>query len=436
MNAGTAMAESWGRLERSPCIALDLADRTQVAERLRRPGPPGLAYGNGRSYGDVCLNPNGRLWRTRGLDRFIAFDPATGVVHCEAGVLLSELTAVTLPQGWFLAVTPGTQFVTVGGAIANDVHGKNHHLTGTFGRHVRRFCLARTDGSLLDCSPAENAGLYAATIGGLGLTGVIVDAELQLRRVPGPWVDVETLAFENLDAFFTLSEQSQTEYTVAWIDCAARGSALGRGIFLRGTHAADQRPAAPKAPRRVPFTPPISLINGLSLRAFNFTYYRLNAARQGRSQQHYLPYFYPLDHVLEWNRIYGPRGFYQYQSVVPPAHARDATRAMLEAIGSSGTGSFLAVLKVFGDVPSPGLLSFPMPGTTLALDFPNLGARTQALFTRLDAIVREAGGRIYAAKDARQPRDLFTQGYARLDEFRSYRDPGIDSAMARRLLPS
>ena len=148
MNVGTAMAESWGRLERSPCIALDLADRTQVAERLRRPGPPGLAYGNGRSYGDVCLNPDGRLWRTRGLDRFIAFDPATGVVHCEAGVLLSELTAVTLPQGWFLAVTPGTQFVTVGGAIANDVHGKNHHLTGTFGRHVRRFCLARTDGKI------------------------------------------------------------------------------------------------------------------------------------------------------------------------------------------------------------------------------------------------------------------------------------------------
>jgi len=428
------MAESWGRLERSPCIALDLADRTRVAELLRRAGPPGLAYGNGRSYGDVCLNPDGRLWRTRGLDRFVAFDPATGIVHCEAGVLLSELTAVTLPHGWFLAVTPGTQFVTVGGAIANDVHGKNHHLTGTFGRHVRRFSLARTDGSLLDCSPHDNAGLYAATIGGLGLTGVIVDAELQLRRVPGPWVDVETIAFENLDAFFSLSEQSQTEYTVAWIDCAASGSALGRGIFLRGTHAADQRPAAPKAPRRVPFTPPVSLINGLSLRAFNFAYYRLNAARQGRSQQHYLPYFYPLDHVLEWNRIYGPRGFYQYQSVVPPAHARDATRAMLEAIGRSGTGSFLAVLKVFGDVPSPGLLSFPMPGTTLALDFPNLGARTQALFAQLDAIVREAGGRIYAAKDARQPRDLFAQGYARLDEFRSYRDPGIDSAMARRLL--
>lgn len=435
MAALQAAIGSWGRLSFAPSTLVDLDDRSRIAARIAEAGPKGLAYGNGRSYGDVCLNPGGRLWRMRRLDRFIAFDPATGIVRCEAGVLLSELLAATLAHGWFLPVTPGTRFVTIGGAIANDVHGKNHHLTGTFGCHVRRFTLARTDGSAVECGPVgDYASLFAATIGGLGLTGVVVDAELQLRRVDGPWMNVETIAFCGLDEFFALSGASESEYTVAWIDCAASGNALGRGIFLRGDHAADRRDFAPGHAKRMPFTPPVSLVNGLSLRAFNFAYFHAHRLRQGRTLQHYLPYFYPLDNLLEWNRMYGPRGFFQYQSVVPPAAARDATRAMLDAIVRSGTGSFLAVLKLFGDVASPGMLSFPMPGATLAMDFPNTGARTHALFDRLDAIVREAGGRIYAAKDARMPRDLFESGYPMLGEFLKHRDPGIDSAMARRLL--
>jgi FAD/FMN-containing dehydrogenase len=434
--APLAPAGSWGRLGYGPSEIAELDDPAAAVRRIASAGAPGLAYGNGRSYGDVCLNPGGRLWRTRRLDRFIAFDASTGVLRCEAGVLLQEVARLALPQGWFLPVTPGTQFVTIGGAIANDVHGKNHHRTGTFGCHVRRLTLARTDGSVVACGGGERAALFNATVGGLGLTGVILDAELQLRRVPGPCLEVETVAFGGLDAFFELSACAEAthEYTVAWIDCAARGPALGRGVFLRANHAAGGSAAAPARPQRMFLTPPVSLVNAASLRAFNRAYFALHRRRQGRSLQHYVPYFYPLDRVLEWNRLYGPRGFYQYQSVVPAGCAREATRAMLEAIARAGTGSFLAVLKAFGAVESPGLLSFPMHGTTLALDFPNLGERTEALFERLDAIVREAGGRLYPAKDARMPRALFTAGYPRLAEFLPHRDPGIDSAMARRLL--
>jgi FAD/FMN-containing dehydrogenase len=428
--------QSWGRLTRDPSQVIELPARDRAAEALALAGPKGLAFGNGRSYGDVCLNPGGRIWATRRLDHFIDFDRDRGVVRCEAGVLLGDLIRVVLPHGWFVPVTPGTQFVTVGGAIANDVHGKNHHRTGTFGCWVRRLTLARTDGRRLACGPQENPGLFAATVGGLGLTGVIVDAELQLRPAAGPWMDVETRVFGGLDEFFALSRESEAdwEYSVAWVDCTARGRDLGRGVFLRANHSAETGPAPAARARRMPFTPPGSLVNGLSLRAFNLAYFHAHRLREGRSRQHYVPYFYPLDGLLDWNRLYGPRGFYQYQSVVPPTAAREATRAMLEAIGRSGTGSFLAVLKEFGAAPSPGLLSFPREGTTLALDFPNAGRRTQALFECLDAVVRGAGGRIYPAKDARMPADLFRSGYGRLAEFRAWRDPGIDSAMARRLL--
>ena len=433
-----AAVSSWGRLSRAESRVIDLDGRGQVARQIGGPGPAGLAYGNGRSYGDVCLNPDGRLWMTRRLDHAVEFDRANGRLRCEAGMLLSELIALALPSGWFPPVTPGTQLVTVGGAIANDVHGKNHHRTGTFGCTVRALTLARTDGTVLTCSATENPELFAATIGGLGLTGVIVDADLQLRRVAGPWMDVETVAFSGLDEFFAISKASEAdwEYGVAWIDCTGRGSSLGRGIFLRANHASEARPGPPERQRRMFFTPPVSLINGLSLRVFNLAYYHAHRRMQGVSRRSYASYFYPLDGLLEWNRIYGPRGFYQYQSVVPPAAARAATADMLAAIGGSGTGSFLAVLKVFGQVASPGMLSFPMPGTTLALDFPNGGASTQGLFERLDFIVQAAGGRIYPAKDARMPADLFRRGYARLAEFLPHRDPGIDSAMARRLLGS
>ena len=427
---------SWGRLSREGHRVVGLYDRSRVAEAVRGSTLPGIAYGNGRSYGDVCLNPGGTLWTSRGLDKFIAFDAEAGIIECEAGVLLKEVIDVALPRGWFLPVVPGTQFVTVGGAIANDVHGKAHHVAGSFGDHVLDFVLLRTDGSVLRCSGEENSDWFAATVGGLGLTGIITRARLRLRRVDGPWLDAETISFDSLERFFELSAEAKRsfEYTVSWIDCVSGGG--GRGVFFQGNHAA-RRDAMPARPARTfPLTPPVSLVNGLSLRVFNHLYYALQKAKRGRAEQHYVPFFFPLDNLLEWNRMYGPRGFYQYQSVVPPAVALEVTRRMLREISASGLGSFLAVLKTFGDRPAPGMLSFPMPGTTLALDFPNGGDRTLKLFDRLNAIVREAGGRLYPAKDACMPRELLERGYPRLREFLRYRDPGLSSAMSRRLLGS
>ena len=426
---------SWGRLSHDAHDVRVLHERGALAEQLRG-STPGLAYGMGRSYGDVCLNPGGTLWRTTGLDRFIHLDQHTGVLECEAGVTLRDIQRIGLPRGWMLPVTPGTQMVSVGGAIANDVHGKNHHLVGSFGDHVRHLVLQRTDGSVIECGPGLRPDWFAATVGGIGLTGVIVRATLQLRASAGPWLAADTVPYGDLAEFFTLADASEAdwEHTVSWIDCLAP---RGRGLFMRANPVAAGRtaPARP-APRTMPLVPPVSLVNALSLRPFNTAYYHLT--RRGPSPRlvDYQSFFYPLDNLLEWNRMYGPRGFFQYQSVVPRAVGADAIKEMLGAIASSGQGSFLAVLKTFGDRQAPGMLSFAQPGATLALDFPNRGAATLALLDRLDAIVRAARGRIYMAKDARMPRDLFEAGYPRLAEFLQYRDPGISSAMSRRLIGS
>ncbi len=425
---------SWGRLASWEHEVQALTDRTQVARHLAG-SLPGLAHGMGRSYGDVCLNPGHTLWKTTGLDRFIAFDDTNGHLVCEAGVLLRDIQHLALPRGWMLPVTPGTQLITVGGAIANDVHGKNHHVFGSFGDHVRRLTLVRTDGSVLECGPGEQPEWFAATIGGLGLTGVIVTAELQLRRVAGPWLDTETLPYASLDEFFAIADSSEAgwEHTVSWIDCL--GGSSQRGLFMRGNPSSATGLPEPKGrSKTMPFVPPVSMVNGLTLRPFNTAYFHLNKWKAGRSVAHYEPFFYPLDNLHEWNRMYGPKGFFQYQSVVPRAVGHDAVQAMLTEIARSGEGSFLAVLKTFGDRQASGMLSFPEPGVTLALDFPNRGEKTARLFDRLDAIVRDARGRLYPAKDARMPRDLFEAGYPRLAEFLPFRDPGISSALSRRLM--
>ncbi len=398
-----------------------------------------LPFGNGRSYGDSCLNENGVLLVARGLDRLIAFDPATGILRCEAGVLLADILRFIVPQGWFVPVTPGTQYVTVGGAIANDVHGKNHHRAGTFGCHVSRFELLRSDGARLVCSPAENQALFGATIGGLGLTGVIVAAELKLKRIASPFIAAETIRFDTLDQFFELSETSDRayEYTVAWIDCLSRGRALGRGIYLRGNHAGPFCCAQPKIARRklsFPLQLPFSLVNGLTLQAFNRLYYHKQRQRSLHANFYYQPFFYPLDSILGWNRMYGSKGFLQYQCAVPTRHARGAMREILERIARSRTGSFLTVLKLFGAATSPGLLSFPLPGATLALDFPNRGAPTFELLNRLDEVVLAAGGRVYPAKDARMSGDSFRRYFPRWSEFRRHIDPRFSSSFWRRVM--
>ena len=429
----TIQVSSWGRLE-SPehqLIALNQLNQLPV-----NPCRSGLPFGNGRSYGDVCLNPDGVLWTTRGLDRFMAFDAGQGLLTCEAGVLLRDIQRMAIPQGWMLPVTPGTQLVTVGGAIANDIHGKNHHVLGSFGDHVQRIQLLRTDGENIVCGPAEAADWFKATVGGMGLTGVITQATMQLRRIEGPWLESENVPFSHLSEFFQLADDSESgwEHTVSWIDCLNN---QGRGVFMRGNHVAAQSGPMPSGGGVVvPLVPPISLVNKLSLRSFNLAYYQLQARKRERTLVHYEPFFHPLDNVHHWNRIYGPKGFYQYQSVVPRNVGKEAVAAMLQTIAAAGEGSILAVLKTFGERQSVGMMSFPMPGVTLALDFPNKGEKTLALLRSLDAIVREAGGRIYAAKDSRMPRDLFESGYPQWTEFVKYRDPGISSAMSRRLMGS
>lgn len=427
---------SWGRLSAEPHRVVVLNDPSRVKSLVCRGPHPGLAYGMGRSYGDVCLNPKGTLWVTTGLDHFIAFDDGTGRLVCEAGVLLRDIQRLVIPRGWMLPVTPGTQLVTVGGAIANDVHGKNHHVCGSFGDHVLRLTLVRTDGEVIQCGPNERPDWFAATVGGLGLTGVITQAEIQLRRVAGPWLDTETVPYASLGEFFQLADDSEAswEHTVSWVDCNTGG---GRGLFMRAnpTDVGD-RPAPQRRQRTMPFVPPVSLVNRLSLRFFNLAYYHLKKRHAGRAIAHYEPFLYPLDNLLEWNRMYGPKGFFQYQCVVPREVGQDAVYAMLKQIARSGDGSFLAVLKTFGNRQPVGMLSFPQPGVTLALDFPNRGERTHKLFERLDAIVREAKGRLYPAKDARMPKALFEAGYLRLGEFMKYRDPDISSGLSRRLLGS
>lgn len=421
---------SWGRLPARPAAEeLWVADRAAGLPHSERSL---LAYGNGRSYGDVGLNSDGVLLHTRGLDRFIAFDAATGVLRCEAGVLLSEILDLVVPRGWFLAVTPGTRFVTLGGAIANDVHSKNHHGAGTFGCHVRAFELLRSDGSRRVCTPLDNADWYAATIGGLGLTGLITWAEIALRPIASMVIAVDNARFDGLDEFFALNAAAEAthEYTVAWIDCLA---ARPRGVFMAGDHAAAEASAkcrAPRAPLAVPLAPPFSLINALSLRAFNVAYY--HKPLPARALTHYAPFFYPLDGVAHWNRLYGRRGFFQYQFVVP-IKERAALDEIFATIARSGQGSFLAVLKTFGARPSPGILSFPMPGVTLALDFPNHGEATLKLFERLDTIVDAAGGRLYAAKDARMSGAFFRRAYPRLKDFLPYVDPAFSSDFSRRV---
>ena len=427
-----SIISSWGRLSALPHQVIDLTDRDQVATHLANPRL-GLPHGMGRSYGDACLNPDGILWKTIGLDHFIDFDPATGRLHCEAGVLLADIQRCMMPRGWMLAVTPGTQFVTVGGAIANDVHGKNHHVLGSFGDHVEALTLLRTDGEKIDCGPHLRPDWFAATVGGVGLTGVIVTAKLQLQRVPGPWLSAETLPFTHLQEFFDYADASEAawQHTVAWLDCTSGSN----GLFMRANPIDLPGRVMPRARQKtMPFVPPISLMNRFSVPLLNKAYFALKKRQAAATIVPYTSFFYPLDQVLHWNRLYGPQGFYQYQSVVPREVGHDAVQAMLVEIARAKQGSFLSVLKTFGDRQGVGMLSFPRPGVTLALDFPNKGIATLKLFDRLDAIVREAGGRLYLAKDARMPRDLFEAGYPRLKEFLNYRDPGISSGLSRRLM--
>ncbi|MDZ7808854.1 MAG: FAD-binding oxidoreductase [Arhodomonas sp.] len=412
---------------------------TKSAPPSRRGAETGtqtLAFGNGRSYGDSCLSTSDRVLHTRGLDHVLAVDWSTGVIRAEAGMTLGELIALSLPRGWFPAVTPGTQFVTLGGAVANDVHGKNHHRQGSFGDHVLALGLYRSETGHHELRD-PNDELLRATIGGLGLTGLIDSVELQLRRVPGMLMESHTQRFGSLGRFLALSRELDAvhEYVVGWVDCLAGACATGRGLLHAGDHSAGgktrNRPNTARV--RVPFTPPISMIRGWNVRWFNaLVYHRPRRTRASRWQplQRFL---YPLDHIGDWNRLYGPAGLLQLQCVVPEQEAERALSELLGRVRRAGTGSTLAVLKRFGDHWSRGLVGFPRPGVTLALDFPRR-ATSDRLIRDLNALVHEAGGRLYPAKDATMTGEQFRAGYPAWERLEALRDPALLSRFWQRVM--
>lgn len=428
------MTDSWGNISRPEQTVYPLSFRNDALPDQR----PFLPIGMRRSYGDVCTNHNGSVLDTTSLSRFICYDKDLGVVRCESGVTLWEVLNLTVPHGWFLPVTPGTSFVTLGGAVANDVHGKNHHVAGSFGCFVRQFKLRRTDGSELICSRENNADLFAATVGGLGLTGVITWVELDLKSVSDPTMDVESIEYANFKEFLSLSRESEQshEYHVSWVDCLGRGAQSGRGVFFRANHNTERSRLSRglfrsrwNVPGLLGKAPP--LINPLTLRAFNVLYRYRNRGRKSYIEPAE-KYFYPLDGLLAWNRIYGRRGFYQFQCVVPFENS-EAISELLVRIEKSGQGSFLSVMKTMGSIRSPGLLAFSRPGITLALDFPNGGDRTLGLMKSLEATVVEADGAIYPAKDAVMSSATFKAGYPNYSNFEQYLDPGICSDFWRRV---
>jgi FAD/FMN-containing dehydrogenase len=395
-----------------------------------------IARGLGRSYGDSALSSN--IVETRYLDRFTAFDEASGVLTCDAGLSLEDILTSLVPKGWFLPVTPGTKFVTVGGAIACDVHGKNHHKEGSFSDHVSSIKIATVSEGVVDCSREERPDLFHATCGGMGLTGIILQATFQLKPVKSAFIDEVVIKAENLEEIFSLfQEHDGYTYSVAWIDCLATGDKLGRSLLMLGEHAKDGNYSQAKQIKlTVPFTMPGALLNQYSIQAFNSIYYRKTSQKISERRTHYEPFFYPLDGLHNWNRMYGKAGFMQYQFAIPKESGIEGMRKVLNRIAESKMGSFLAVLKAFGK-GNENYLSFPFEGYTLALDF-KLSDKALRLLTELDKIVVDYGGRLYLCKDSRMPQDMLQSGYPELEQFMSVRraygaDKVLNSTQSKRL---
>ena len=432
----SASFESWGRYPTYGANILPLHWQGDFPAVTAGIHDSALPVGMGRSYGDVCLLKDGNLLLTTGMNRLIAFDAETGLLTAEAGVTLAQILDFAVPRGFFLPVTPGTKYVTLGGAIANDIHGKNHHFAGTFGRHITQFELVRSDGSHMLCSPTENPEFYAATIGGLGLTGLITWATLRLKPIVSRMIDYEGIQFHGIDEFLYLTEQSKDiEYTVSWVDVTSTGRNFARGIFMQGDHSArrDDLKSSPKPKLVFPFDAPAFALNAITVSLFNTAFFHKQIHKRVVSLQDYEPFFYPLDKVLHWNRMYGKSGLLQFQYVIPWDHAKEGTIAILHEVAKSGLASFLAVLKAFGDVPSPGMMSFPKPGITLALDFPIKPDKSFPLFSRLADMTREFGGRLYPAKDAAMTAPQFQSFYPQWEQFARYRDPMLTSSFWERV---
>jgi decaprenylphospho-beta-D-ribofuranose 2-oxidase len=443
----TQQLSGWGRMNPDECRVFRPEKYRNAVETFLAPdGGSIIPRGLGRSYGDPSVNGGGRVLDMTRQNRMLAFDETRGVVECEAGVSLEALIEAFLPRGYFLPVSPGTKFVTVGGAIANDIHGKNHHVAGSFGQFVEELTLLTPTGETLVCTPEQNSDVFWATVGGVGLTGLILTAKVRLKPVPSAWISVDYYKSRDLDdALATMADSDDRYiYSVAWVDCLASGSSLGRSVLMRGNHATlDQlggeraaRPYHVKHPmtKTVPFDFPGFVLNPLSMRAFNEAIWAVHKTQNGTLVD-YDKYFYPLDSVHHWNRGYGKKGFAQFQATLPPQSKQGLVK-LLEKLSGEKRASFLAVLKCFGD-GNPGLLSHPMKGYTLTLDIPN-AAGLPEFMKDLDRILLDYGGRLYFAKDSLSDAATIEKMYPRLPEFRAIQkrlDPQgrLSSNLARRL---
>lgn len=393
-------------------------------------------HGLGRSYGDVCLTKNGTMLVSTGINRLIEFEPQEGTIVAEAGITLDEILHLITNKGWFLPVVPGTRYITLGGAVANDIHGKNHHQVGSFGNYVKRFGLLRSNGENLTCSEDLNKDLFHATIGGLGLTGVITWVEISLSPIKSKFIEISTERFEHIQDYWIVNKELEKdwEYTVAWIDCLSNEKKLGRGVFLSGKHTEETTSHINYKDRKItfPFEPPFSFVNNLSGKLVNTLYYRINSSKKS-SIKHYQPFMFPLDAVNKWNRVYGRKGFFQYQCVFPPEVSEYGVKEVLKIIRKGNQKSYLGVVKNFGNIESKGILSFARPGTTLALDFRNKGQETLNLFQQLDSVVAQLKGALYPAKDARMSGEMFRASFPRYEEFLKFVDPKFSSSFWERV---
>jgi len=397
-----------------------------------------LPIGKMRSYGDSCLLDGGTYIDTTNLNRILSWDPENNILETEAGFTYEQALDFLVPRKKFMPVTPGTKYVTIAGAIANDVHGKNHHVDGTFGRHVISLELVRSDGEVLECSLEKNSELFKATIGGLGLTGIITKAKFFVKNFPTAFIYQESIKYDGLNEFFKLNEYSEKNfpYTVAWVDCTRQGKHMGRGIYIRGRNADSSSDIIPrKMPKesKKPFPFDYPFINESTVKLFNFAFYAKQLNKINKGVVHYNPFYYPLDTIIDWNKSYGKKGFFQYQFVIPYGNERSGFNDFFNIITKSKLSSFLTVMKTFGEIESPGMLSFPIRGINLAIDVRNMGKMTLDMLRELDSLVLHHGGRIYPAKDSRMSPEHFKQFYPNWKSFSEYIDPKLISDFWKRV---
>lgn len=388
-----------------------------------------LTVGNLKSYGDSCLTSDNNLIQTINFNKIISFDIKTGLLKAEAGILLEDVINFIVPRGWFLPVTPGTKYITLGGAICNDVHGKNHHKFGTFGSYINSFELLTSEGQIRTCSPQENTGLYNATIGGLGLTGTILTSEMRCFKIETSFLDVENIKFKSVKDFYAINDDSvEWESTVAWVDI----SNDCRGIYNRGNFSSRRKHGLKlHSEKKINFPVTYPFINNFTISVFNQLFFSKQLTKVQKIVAHYEPFYYPLDKLLNWNKVYGNRGLFQYQFVIP-LDARNELNDIVKIFKKYNQKSFLTVLKTFGELKSPGLMSFPKPGITMAVDF-KFNDKLRQCLDEADKIVMAVGGRLYPAKDSRMSAENFYTMFPNIEEFKQYIDPNFSSDFSKRM---